>query len=52
MASGWVPNDNPHAGPAWWLTVDGQIELASSNGLARKPGAELIACATPVATKS
>ena len=42
---------NPHAGSAWWLTVDGQKELAAANGgagLARKPGAELSACVTPV----
>ena len=41
---------NPHAGSAWWLTVDGQKELAAANGgagLARKPGAELSACVTP-----
>lgn len=39
----------PHAGSAWWLTVDGQKELAGAAGLPRKPGAELSACATPVA---
>lgn len=46
---------NPHAGSAWWLTVDGQKELAAASGgaaLARKPGAEQSACATPVAKAS
>ena len=37
---------NPHVGSAWWLTVDGQKELAGAAGLPRKPGGDLSACAT------
>ena len=44
--------NKPHAGSAWWLTVDGQKELAATTGAVRKPGTDSSACATPAADKA
>ena len=42
----------PHAGSPWWLTVDGQKELAATTGAVSKPGVESSTCATAVVLKA